>query len=278
MIWGLWMVWTAAAAPSAADLARRHPKRPVVIAHRGASLDAPENTLAAYREAIRQGATAAETDVHLTNDGQVVVLHDRTLKRTTDGKGLVRKWTLADVQALDAGTWFGAQFSAERVPALSELLSVVRDQAVLCVEIKAAPERGGEHIASKIAGLLDASGGRDQAIIFSFYPQQVMASKAAMPDVPALFLVQPIDGPVPYTTGLLTMARSIGADMIGLDYRGTTPEFVAQAQSAGFPVFVYTVDAPADIDAMVKAGVDGIITNAPGRTSEILSEVTRASQ
>ena len=99
-----------------------------------------------------------------------------------------------------------------------------------------------------------------------------------MPEVPALFLVRPSKGPIPYPTGVLTMARSLGADLIGIDHRRTTPEFVAQAHSAGFAVFVYTVDSEAQIQAMVAAGVDGIITNAPASTQQHVADITRTSR
>ena len=276
----LYLMWMGSglAAPTGKQVASRHPDRPVVIAHRGASADAPENTLSAYQEAIRQGSVAAETDVHLTSDQRVVVMHDKTLDRTTGGTGKVADTSLAAIAALDAGEWFSTEFAGEPVPTLQALVGAMRDKAVLCIEIKAAPRDGGERIAERIAEILDASGGRDQAIIFSFYPQQIAASKAAMPDVPALFLVRPKRGEVPYSTGTITMARSIGADLIGIDHRRTTREFVAQAQMAGFPVFVYTVDAPKRIEAMLRAGVDGIITNAPAATATTLTRLKEAER
>jgi glycerophosphoryl diester phosphodiesterase len=277
-MWFLMSILGAHAGPSARDVARPHPDQPVVIAHRGASKAAPENTLAAYAEAISQGATIAETDVHLTADGAVVVLHDKSLDRTTSGTGLVSEHTLAQVQALDAGSWFHPSFSTERVPTLQELLALVRNKMVLCIEIKAVPEDGGELIAGKIGQALDASGGRDQAIIFSFYPRQIAAAKTAMPDVPALFLAVPADGPTPYATDVLTMARSIGADMIGLNHHRTTATFVAEAHAAGFSVFVYTVDGPSKIDMALQAGVDGIITNQPAQTRTHLDSVRRSRQ
>jgi len=276
-MWLLMLSLGAHGSPTGDQVAQRHPDQPVLVAHRGASKAAPENTLAAYRAAIAQGAQVAETDVHLTKDGVVVVLHDKSLDRTTDGSGMIAQTPHAAVQGLDAGSWFDPSFSSERVPTLSELLALVRDKMVLCIEIKAKPKGGGQAIAGRIRDLLDASGGRDQAIIFSFYPQQIKAAKAAMPDVPALFLIVPGKGAIPYTTGALTMARSLGADMIGLDHRRTTPAFVTQAQGAGFPVFVYTVDTPPMIDAMLRAGVDGIITNRPADTRDYLDSVKRST-
>lgn len=274
-MWFLMLTLSAHAGPSARDVAQSHPNQPVIIAHRGASKAAPENTLAAYTEAISQGATIAETDVHLTADGAVMVLHDKSLDRTTSGAGLISEHTLAQVRALDAGSWFDPSFSAERVPTLLELLKLVRDKMVLCIEIKAVPEGGGELIAGKIAEALDASGGRDQAIIFSFYPRQIAASKAAMPSVPALFLAVPPAGSAPYGTEVLTMARSIGADMVGLHHLRTTAAFVDEVHAAGFSVFVFTIDDPTNIDRAVQAGVDGIITNLPAKTRSYLDSVRR---
>src|SRR5438034_7470028 len=126
---------TLSAAPAAAPL-----RRPLRIAHRGASARAPENTLAAFTEAVRLGANAIELDVHLTADGVPVVIHDATVERTTNGRGEVAAMTSKDLRRLDAGAWFSSRFRGERIPTLEESLEFARGRCALNIEIK---EPGG---------------------------------------------------------------------------------------------------------------------------------------
>ncbi len=241
-------------------LIARHPDRPVVVAHRGASGEAPENTLAAYRLALTQGARAAETDVFLTADGHVVALHDRTLDRTTDGSGPVAEQDLSQVQALDAGTWFDPAFAGEPVPTLAALLDLTRDAATLCVEIKA-----GDGIVPAIAALVDERAMRGQVVIFSFDADAVGEAGVVLPEVPSLLLATRRGDPKAYDPGVVDQALLLSADALGFNHRSLTPELVDQAHGAGLPVFVYTVNAREDLDRVVSLGVDGVITDWPAR-------------
>ena len=113
--------------------------RPLVIAHRGASGSAPENTMAAFSLAVERGAEVVELDVQMTADGYPVVIHNATVNRTTDGTGLVREKTLAELQTLDAGSWFETRFAGERVPTLEEVVTWARGRVALAIEIKNTP-------------------------------------------------------------------------------------------------------------------------------------------
>lgn len=118
-----------------------------IMAHRGSRINRPENTLAAFEEAVRVGADGIELDVHLSKDGQVVVIHDETLDRTTDGAGFVHEWTLADLQQLDAGSWFDPAFADQKIPALAEVLDLLEAlgfQGRLNIELKRGKNRGME--------------------------------------------------------------------------------------------------------------------------------------
>jgi glycerophosphoryl diester phosphodiesterase len=258
---------TMAMTPSEAHLvAGMHPKRPVVIAHRGASHAAPENTLAAYKLAAEEGASVAETDVQLTLDGGVIAMHDDTLDRTTDGTGTVGQLTSAQIAALDAGTWFGRTFAGEPVPTLDALLEAATGNFVLCIEIKA-----GQGIVPRIIEILDARKARDLVLIFSFDYEQVALAKALAPDIPALALFNRPGNRAGYGNGPIHVAKTLKADLIGVDFNGLTVDFVARAHAAHFPVFVYTVDAPEDVRAAAAMGVDGIITNQPRATQDVLN-------
>jgi glycerophosphoryl diester phosphodiesterase len=247
----------------AASLLQIRDSLPIVIAHRGASGHAPENTLAAYRKAIELGALVAETDVFLSRDGRVVAIHDETLDRTTNGKGRVDDHSFEELRALDAGSWFHQNFADETLPELGELLDLIDKRMVLCIEIK-----DGEGIEAAIQEILDSHDARGHVIFFSFNPDKIKITKTLMPEVPSLFLVHVDEAPWRYPSDLVEEAVSLGADAIGVSGRGAHTVDIAQAHKAGLPVFVYTINELDDVDAMLQLGVDGIITNFPRRTYE----------
>ena len=141
----------------------RHPSF-TIIAHRGASAYAPENTLAAFDKALDLGAADVEFDVHFGADGQVVVIHDDTVDRTTNGAGAVAALTLAQLKSLDAGSWFAAQFSEERIPTLVELLERYKDRLHFHIEVKGR----AEHLSEKTIDLVRDHGWLDSVTITSF--------------------------------------------------------------------------------------------------------------
>src|SRR4029077_9524112 len=144
----------------------------LVIAHRGASGNAPENTLAAFRKAVALGATFIETDLKLSRDARFVAVHDATVNRTTNGQGAVHDMTLADLRKLDAGAWFGSEFAGERITTLEELLEFSKkNDVVFYLELKPAGAWGGEHA---LIGALRQSGEIPRAVVISFDPSVVL--------------------------------------------------------------------------------------------------------
>jgi len=145
-----------------AGIRRGHVQMPArgICAHRGASDTHPENTIAAFREAIRLGAQMIEFDVALTKDGKLVLMHDRTIDRTTDGSGRVEEWLLADLKKLDAGSWKNNRFEGERIPTLSEALNMMPDNIWLNVHLK-----GGVELAEKSARLIASKNRLHQAFL-----------------------------------------------------------------------------------------------------------------
>ena len=135
------------------ELFARPDRGPFISAHRGYSAVAPENTLAALEAALAAGAHVAEIDVKLTRDGQLVLMHDATLERTTDGRGPVSALTLAEIRTLDAGSWFDRKFAGTRVPSLDEVLAWSRGQLGILVEMKNCPERDPKFIDETIAAI-----------------------------------------------------------------------------------------------------------------------------
>ncbi len=229
-----------------------------IVAHRGASADAPENTLAAYRRALELGADAAECDVRVSRDGEVVLLHDNRLDRTTDGTGRVGTKSLRELSRLDAGTWHGLDYAAESVPTLAQVFDTVDGQMTLFVELKA-----GDRLVERVAAVLSDRDPRvrQQVVLLSFRPRLLRRAHELMPDVPTLLLR---DGGGSLDPALVRRARAAGVQAVGLSDPGARRNGIRRLREAGLGVFVYTVDDPERARELLDWGVDGIITNDPG--------------
>jgi len=243
----------------------------VIIAHRGASADAPENTLAAFRLGYEQGADAVELDVFLSADGHPVVIHDANTKRTAGVDKRVAAQTLAELRALDAGdfgAWKGKGFKGERIPTLDEALALVPAGRRMFIEIKAGPEAvpAVDAALKRWAGD-DAGGGR--ATIIAFRLEVLTAAKKSAPGRPAYWLRRydrdKKTNEYPRVDDLIRQAKEAGVD--GLSFDQAFPldaAAVARVKAAGLSCHVWTVDDPAKARAFVAAGVDSITTNRPG--------------
>lgn len=235
----------------------------IVMAHRGYSGKAPENTMAAFELALEVGSDGLELDVHLTKDGDVVVIHDGTLNRTTNGTGRVGDYTMAELKELDAGSWFSPEFKGARLPSLRQVLDLIKDENVMLnVETKMA--LGFEQLNANVALLLDEYAMWERTIISSFNHYALVHFKTIRPQVRTGIL---------YNCGLVdpwVYAKSIGASALHPSHQTIIPEIVAAAQQNGMMVNVWTVDQPADIERMKIAKVDSIITNVPGRVQSLI--------
>lgn len=245
--------------------------RPRVIAHRGFSGRAPENTLAAVRRAIEVGADMVEVDVLLSRDGRVVVLHDDTLDRTTDGRGPAAALDLEAIRALDAGSWFSKEFAGEIVPTLEEVLDLVRGRILLNVEIKGeavTPEVEGG-IVEKVVRQVAERGMGDQVIVSSFEPEALRQVRELGAGVrtASLYNRDLHRGMAP-----LAVMDAVGASGFNLSARELTPEILAECHRHGRPVAVYTVNKTADLRRAIAAGVDAIFTDHPDRMLALLAE------
>jgi len=235
--------------------------QPVVIAHRGYSARCPENTLAAFEAAIAAGADMIELDVTLTRERRVVVIHDDHLDRTTDGSGEVRAHRMADINALDAGSWFAPRFAGERVPALADVLRLAKGRILVNIEIKTnAYERG--HPADAIECQVAALARRHRmvrSVLISSFGRPVLEQLAAMGNPPALALIS--DNPADGKT--VAFCRRIGAFSWHPDHRILTAEQVAEMHRHRIRVFPWTVKTLAELRRVTQMGVDGVIVNDP---------------
>ncbi|MDQ7857919.1 MAG: glycerophosphodiester phosphodiesterase family protein [Armatimonadota bacterium] len=240
-------------------------RRLAVIAHRGASGDAPENTLAAFGRARELGADGVELDVHLSADGEPVVIHDHRLERTTDGRGLVGEQPLAVLRRLDAGRWFGEAFAGQRIPTLDEALATLAGLRVI-VELKNGPIYY-PRIAARVAAVVRASG-HGRVTVSSFDHPALRDVRQAAPELntAVLFAARPVD-PV-------RLAWDAGAVLLHPQWAFATADLVAAAHAAGLRVEAWTVDEPDWLRRVMAAGVDGIMTNYPARLLALLRETT----
>ena len=224
------------------------------MAHRGASRYAPENTLAAVRLALEHGAPAVECDLQRTKDGHLVIIHDQTVDRTTDGRGPVGAQTFADLRRLDAGRWFAPEFAGERIPLLDELLDVIRGRALLQLEIKNGPVFY-DGIERQALDALSRHGVEGDVLLLSFDHQSLRTARALSARVATgvLYAARLVDGPA--------AARAAGADALCLEWGFATEDVVAQAHAAGLGVFVWTVDEEEAVRRCRAYGVDGITSN-----------------
>ncbi len=229
----------------------------LVIAHRGASGHAPENTLAAFRRAVALGATFIETDLHLSRDAHFVAIHDDTVDRTTNGHGKVHELTLADLRRLDAGSWFGSEFSGERIPTLEEILEFSKkNDVVFYLELKPTGAWGGEH--ALISALRD-SGEIARTIVISFDTGIIGSLRKIEPTLmTGLLFDGQIDQP-------LERAVEVGARQLAIRGDLVTPALIADARKRDLQVVCWTVNQPAHMRMLIEAGVDGIMSDYPDR-------------
>jgi len=229
----------------------------LVIAHRGASGHAPENTLAALRRAVALGASFIETDLHLSRDAHFVAIHDDTVNPTTHGHGKVHDLTLADLRRLDAGSWFGSEFSGERIPTLEEILEFSKkSDVVFYLELKPTGAWGGEHA---LIGALRESGEIARTIVISFDAGIIAALRNIEPTLMTGLLFEgQVDQP-------LERAVEVGARQLAIRGDLVTPALIAEARKRDLQIVCWTVNQPAHMRMLIEAGVDGIMSDYPDR-------------
>ena len=240
---------------------------PRIIAHRGWSARAPENTMAAFRLAMEFGVDGIELDVHLSRDGHVVICHDDRVDRTTDGSGLVAELELEQLKSLDAGSWFSREYAGERIPTLMEFFEAVsasKWRGLINVELKSGPVPypGLEQLVADLVREFDLV---DRVLVSSFNHYALVELKRVASDIKTGAL---------YIAGLFEpwhYAQAIGCDALHPMYPGAQPPIIQGAHRAGMTVNTWTVDQPDVARLLADAGVDGIITNCPDRIREALT-------
>ena len=243
----------------------------MVIAHRGFSGEAPENTLAAFKKAIEVGSDMMEMDVHFSKDGQVVVIHDDHLERTTNGRGKIADHTLRELKNLDAGSWFGPPFSGEQIPTLKEVLELAKGNILVNIEIKNGYL--GPYTIFDLADrtLQEVQRKRmvKQVVFSSFSPSAVERvregnshARLALLYHKSWSILEEVTGGKPFPT--LNLRSSF-----------LTKDKITRVHAQGMKVNTYTVNSREEMDQFIRWRIDGIITNYPDRLINALKEKFR---
>lgn len=234
-----------------------------IIAHRGFSAEAPENTFAAFQAAIDIGADYFELDVHVSLDGKPVVIHDATIDKTssTNGSGKVADMYFRELLGERVGypSKFGDLYSGETIPALSQALELAKDKIKVCVEIKV------ENANEEIYKIIDELDMQDQVIIFSFYPSVVKAFREMDANIQTLYLT------AKKNKNTIQEALDLGANAIGVGPVSTiSKKYLQKAHEANIEVWKWTVNNPKTMKKLMALPLDGLITNHPDKAIELL--------
>ena len=225
-------------------------KKPLCIAHRGAFVEAPENTLKSFKMAIEMGADMIELDVHLTKDRRVVVIHDDTIDRTSNGSGAVKDYTLEELKKFDFG-------EGEKIPTLEEVFELTKGKVLVNVEIKEM------NMAKEVVEIIERYNMADKVLVSSFLHPVLLEVKRLNPTIKTgiLFTCRPVS--------ITNMARDARAEFVHPYYETLDKQLIDEAHKNGLEVNVWTVDDPDEMQKLIEWGVDGIITDVPDVFLEI---------
>lgn len=235
-----------------------------IQAHRGASEVAPENTLAAFRQAVRMGTDGIECDIHATKDGVYVVCHDDTIDRTSNGSGRIAEKTYAELCHYDFGSWKDMQFAGEKLPTLEQMLEVVGGLRIINIEVKDLRDNTREDIEAFYA-ILTRHGVVDRVLVSSFRLEILKDLKRYYPNLRTAYLyVDAAD------KAAMEAAVDSGCFAIHPSGGNLTPELVDEAHRKGLAVNVWTIDNEEEMRRLAGWGCDGLITNRPEAALRVL--------
>lgn len=246
---------------------------PLNLAHRGARTIAPENTLPAVTRAIAAGADGVEIDVQRTRDGELVVIHDETLETTTDGTGVVREHTLDELERLDAGAWFDAEWAGTRIPTLDEIFDALPESAVVNIELKRASWRS-DGLEEATLQFLRRRDVWNRVIVSSFNPLALWRLRTAAPQLRLGLLYQPT---MPFLLNRAWPRWFLPLAALHPFHAQVTSTFVERMRAGGLDVNTWTVNEPARMCELIDIGVNAIITDVPDILADVLKRYYRSA-
>lgn len=234
-------------------------ERPIIFAHRGASISAPENTLSAFELAVKLGARAIELDAMLSSDSIPVVIHDHTLERTTNGRGFVSDFTFADLLKLDAGAWFSYEFTGERIPTLEQVLKMISNDVLVNIELKNyhAPH---DTLTKRVLQVVDGLGLWDCVLFSSFLPRNLRIIRKKKPEAKVALLCPP-----GFSGWLMRSSfyMYLSPEFIHPSIDDVDKKSIAKEHTKGRRVHVWTVNSKSKANELFENNIDGIFTNDP---------------
>lgn len=244
-------------------------EKPLVVAHRGSSGTAPENTLAAIRLGVEAGAQMVEVDVQYTADGRLIVFHDPVLGRTTNGSGRVESHTYEQIAGLDAGSWMDERFAGEPVPLLMDVLDYLRGRAYLNIELKRyeGDAEQGEKFLVAVLRTIDVAGMASHTLLSSFDHELLAQAGRINQQIPYAVIMHPSDRALPSERALPVGARGVVMSKSQLSH-----DRVRDARAHNLPLAVYTINTPEEAHRAARYGVNVVVTNFPEKMIGALKE------
>ena len=235
-------------------------KNTLIVAHRGISSLYPENTLIAFKEAMKLGVDMIELDVHQTRDGKLVVIHDDSLDRTTNGKGKVNQITLKEIKKHSAGKWFSKKFEKEKIPLLGEVFEMVKNKKIkLLIEIKQVG------VEKSLLNLIKRYKIFDNVICGSFYLESIVRIRKLSPAIPTAFITDSLN--------LERMKKTLlreGINIVAINFSNLSSSLLKSYHASGFVVDAWTIDDRGDMKKNLDMGLEMITTNYPQRLKKLL--------
>ena len=254
------------------------PERPLVIAHRGYSLAAPENTLPAYQKAIEAGADMVEMDINLTNDGELVMIHDYFLERTTNGTGLVEEYSLEELKQLDAGHHFRPRLDAVPIPTAEETLRLIKEADVyVCLEIKGGHTERACLIAEKVVQLIKKYQLFEKANVCSYFPEAVKLAKSLAPDLVTSRERLPDDSTFEISDAV-RQAQESGSPILLSDFKALKPGDIDDLHNAGIAMWTWNPFEPSDIEAVITQHTDGVMGDNPKVARDLVDHLSHSKE
>lgn len=245
---------------------------PLVLAHRGANKVAPQNTIPAFKKALEFNADGIETDVHLSKDGEIVICHNYTVDETSNGNGFVDEMTLAQLRKLDFGSYFNKDFSGVILPTLSELLDVVKEMALINIEIK--PPRTDNDLVKKVVEEIHKYGIVENSIVSCFNPECIRQVKEIDKNVKTALLYEDDElGNEIMTFGVAKYCKQLNADAAHPHRKLITHKEVVELHNLGMAVNPWTVNLEEDIIRLTEWGCDALISDVPDFCRKVLENL-----
>jgi glycerophosphoryl diester phosphodiesterase len=248
---------------------RKLAEKPFVIAHRGSSDSVPENTMAAFKKAIEDRAQAIELDVRLSRDDEVVIIHDSRLERTTNGRGKVSDFNLTDLRTYDNGLWYNPKFSGEKIPTLSEVCKLTNAKVGLDIEIKPV-EKHQKLLAENCVQIIQQYKLQKSVLISSFEHSVVSAVKKIDSSIMTAIIYSPV---IHLGRNPSVLAKKFDADAFVISRNYLRDNMVIEAHTNKIAVFVYTIENWSQLERMVNAKVDGVMTSSPRTIRRLLEKL-----